>query len=124
MIPDGLPPSAAFLLMAQSMARAISFVFISGRQGVPSLKMVISPELMEAGMYVLKMPGYTGYFGIDINPERMPVQRAIEINTRMLRILNDRITGLPFDRIIECALDPAGHRGELEMILAETLARG
>ncbi|MCK4470758.1 MAG: TIM barrel protein, partial [Anaerolineae bacterium] len=33
---------------------------------------VISPEQAEALLYTLKMYGYRGYFGLDINPERMP----------------------------------------------------
>jgi xylose isomerase len=84
---------------------------------------VVDVQQAEALLYALMVMGYQEYFGIDINPERMPVQRAVEINTRVLRILNDRINALPHDRIIECALDPAAHRGDLELILATMLAR-
>ena len=69
----------------------------------------------------LKMIGYTGYFGIDINPERMPVQRAIEINAKALEIMNERIEALPHERIIDCYCDPTHHRGDLEMILVEAM---
>jgi len=37
-------------------------------------------EHTEATLYALKMAGYKGYFGIDINPESIPVKKAIEIN--------------------------------------------
>lgn len=80
---------------------------------------VVDWDSTEALLYTLKMVGYQGYFGIDINPERMPVQKAIEINTKVLNIMNERIERLPHDRILECYFDPENHRGELELILAE-----
>ena len=84
---------------------------------------VVDWQQAEALMYALKVMGYREYFGIDINPERMPVAKAIEINAKVLGILNERINALPHERIIECALDPAAHRGDLELILAATMAR-
>jgi xylose isomerase len=77
----------------------------------------------EAALYALKMVGYRGYFTFDINPERMPVQKAVEINATALRIMNDRINALPHERIIECYYEPDKHRGELELILAESMRR-
>src|SRR4051812_18841774 len=38
---------------------------------------VISPEAAEATLYAMKMYGYEGWFGLDINPERMPVDVAL-----------------------------------------------
>jgi xylose isomerase len=81
---------------------------------------VIGWEQAEAALYALKMIGYTGYFGVDINPERIPVQKAIQINHRVLRVMNDRINRLPHDRIMECYFEPEQNRGELELILAES----
>ena len=60
-------------------------------------------------------------FGIDINPERMPVQRAIEINSDVFNIINGRINSLPNEEIIEAYFDPENHRGDIEMILAERM---
>ena len=77
-------------------------------------------ESAEAALYALKMFGYQRYFGIDINPERMPPEKAIEINTTVLRIMNDRINRLPHERILDCYYEPEEHRGELELILAES----
>ena len=37
---------------------------------------VVSPEQTEAALYALKMAGYQEHFGIDVNPERMPVDVA------------------------------------------------
>jgi len=83
---------------------------------------VLGWEQAEAALYALKAIGYRGYFGIDINPERMPPLKAIEINTKVLRIMNERINNLPHEEIVECYYDPERHRGDLELILAE--ARG
>ena len=74
----------------------------------------------EAGLYALKMAGYTGCFSFDINPERIPLQKAVEINSSALRIMNDRINALPHEKILECYFDPKNHRGDLELILAES----
>lgn len=82
---------------------------------------VVEWQQAEALLYSLKMMGYREWIGIDINPERMPVQKAVEINAKVLRRMNERIEALPHERIIDCYLDPANHRGELELILLETM---
>jgi xylose isomerase len=78
---------------------------------------LISPEQMEAGLYTLKMHGYSEYFGIDINPERMPVDVALKISMDALRSANDRINSLDHARVIEAAENPAQNRGFLEAYL-------
>ena len=83
---------------------------------------VVGWEKAEALLYLLKMIGYQGYFCFDINPERMPVEKAVEINCRVLRIMNDRINRLPHEQILDAWFDPAAHRGDLERILAEARA--
>jgi hypothetical protein len=45
---------------------------------------VVNWQDTEALLYALKMVGYSGFFGIDINPERMPVMEAIKVNARAL----------------------------------------
>lgn len=77
----------------------------------------ISPEQMEAGMYVLKMHGYEGYFGIDINPERMPVDVALKNSMDALRAANDRINSLDHAAIMEASTKPEATRGWLEAYL-------
>jgi len=77
----------------------------------------IAPEQMEAGMYVLKMHGYEGYFGIDINPERMPVDVALKNSMDALRAANDRINGLDHAAVIEASMKPGATRGWLEAYL-------
>jgi xylose isomerase len=83
---------------------------------------VVSWQDTEALLYALKMIGYRGYFGLDINPERMPVLEAVKVNARALQIMNERIDALPHERLLECFYHPESNRGGIEMILAESYA--
>jgi len=78
---------------------------------------VISPEHIEASLYVLKMYGYQGYFGIDINPERMPVEQALHNCMDALRAANDRINSLDHEKVIWATTHPDKARGWLEAYL-------
>ncbi|MBC7287006.1 MAG: TIM barrel protein [Armatimonadetes bacterium] len=78
---------------------------------------VLGIEQAEAALYALKMHGYRGYFGIDINPERMPVERALINCMDALKGMNARIDQLDHAQIVECIENPARHRGILEAIL-------
>jgi len=78
---------------------------------------VISPEQTEALLYVLKMYGYRGYFGPDINPERMPVDVALKICMDAIRAANDRINELDHESIIYATNHPDKARGWLEAYL-------
>ena len=82
---------------------------------------VVNPHEAEALLYALWGMGYRGWYGIDINPENMPVHKAVELNVRVLRRLRERVARLPHERILACHLHPALHRGELEEILLENL---
>ena len=83
---------------------------------------VISPEQTEAALYALKMFGYRGYFGIDINPERMPVEVAIRNNMDALRAANDRINSLDHEKILWATEHPDRARGWLEAYLIRARA--
>ena len=83
---------------------------------------VLSPEQTEAALYVVKMYGYQGYFGIDINPERMPVQQALQNCIDALRAANDRINGLDHEKIIYSTTKPDKNRGWLEAYLIRARA--
>lgn len=78
---------------------------------------VISPEQTEALLYVLKMYGYRGYFGPDINPERMPVDVALKICMDAIRAANDRINELDHESIVYATNHPDKARGWLEAYL-------
>lgn len=82
----------------------------------------VSPEQLEAGMYVLKMYGYEGLFGIDINPERMPADVALKISMDALRAANDRVNSFDHERIIEATTKPAENRGFIEAYLIRARA--
>jgi xylose isomerase len=82
----------------------------------------ISPEQMEAGLYTLKMHGYDGLFGIDINPERQPVDVALKISMDALRAAKERINNLDHERIIEATTNPSENRGFIEAYLARERA--
>ena len=83
---------------------------------------LVSPEQMEAGLYTLKMHGYEGYFGLDINPERMPVDVALKISMDAIRAGCDRVNNLDHTLIIEAAMAPAQHRGVREAYMVRMRA--
>ncbi len=85
---------------------------------------VISPELCEALLYTLKMHGYSGHFGIDVNPERMPVETAIRNSMDAIRTANDRINSVDHASIMEAVMAPHQHRGWLEAYLIRARAPG
>lgn len=75
---------------------------------------VLSPEQTEASLYALKMHGYEGYFGPDLNPERMPAAQALKNSFDALRAMNERIDSLDHEKVIESTYNPAKNRGWLE----------
>jgi xylose isomerase len=83
---------------------------------------VLSPEQIEAALYVLKMYGYRGYFGIDINPERMPVGMALRNSMDALRVANDRINALDHEKVLWATEHPDTNRGWLEAYLIRARA--
>ncbi|MCY4158345.1 MAG: TIM barrel protein [Bacteroidetes bacterium] len=83
---------------------------------------LISPEQMEAGLYVLKMHGYNGWYGLDINPERMPVDTALKISMDALRAASDRVNHLDHQLIVEAVEAPSQHRGLLEAYMIRARA--
>jgi xylose isomerase len=83
---------------------------------------VLSPESLEAALYVLKMHGYGGWFGLDINPERMPVDVALRNSMDAMRAANDRINSLDHESIIYATQHPDKARGWLEAYLIRARA--
>lgn len=127
----GLNPEVGHMLMAyEDLAYAFSLVCEYGRlahthwnsQPMGNYDQdlnvgVVYPEQTEAALYALKMCGYREHFGIDINPERIPVQQALTNCMDMLKAVNERINGLDHARIVECVENPAENRGVLEAML-------
>lgn len=83
---------------------------------------VVSLEQFDALMYVLKMHGYQGWFGVDINPERMPVEMAIKINIDAVHASIDRISELDHASIIYAVNHPDETRGWIEAYLIRARA--
>ena len=83
---------------------------------------LISPEQMEAGLYTLKMHGYDGWYGLDINPERMPVDVALKISMDALRAACDRINGLDHEFVVQAVESPGKFRGHLEAYMVRMRA--
>ena len=83
---------------------------------------MISPEAAEAALYAMKMHGYRGYFGIDINPERMPVDEALKVCMDALRAANDRINEMDHEAIIYATNHPWEAQGWLEGYLVRARA--
>ena len=85
---------------------------------------LISPEQMEAGLYMLKMHGYDEWYGLDINPERMPVDVALKISMDALRAACERVNGLDHELIVEAVESPDRFRGFLEAYMVRARAPG
>jgi len=83
---------------------------------------VVSPEQSEALLYTLKMYGYSGYYGIDINPERLPVDVALANSFDAIRAANDRIEMVDHASVWECHNRPDRSRGWLEAHLTRLRA--
>jgi xylose isomerase len=83
---------------------------------------MVSPEALESLLYTLKMGAYEGYFGIDINPERMPVETGIRISMDAIRAANDRVNTLDHEAILFSHAHPAEARGWLEAYLVRARA--
>ena len=78
---------------------------------------VLSPESVEAALYTLKMHGYGGYFGLDINPERMPVDQALKNCMDAMRAANDRINAIDHEKILWSTMHPDQGMSWLEAYL-------
>jgi xylose isomerase len=83
---------------------------------------VISPDAADATLYTLKMYGYSVWFGIDINPERMSVESTMKNSMDALRAANDRIETLEHEAIIWATEHPDRARGWLEAYLIRVRA--
>ena len=78
---------------------------------------VVSPEQTEAALYALKMAGYMEHFGIDVNPERMPVEVAVRNCIDAIRAAADRVNALDHEQVIWATTHPDRAPGWLEAYL-------
>ena len=132
----GLNPEIGHVLMAyEDLPYAYSWPLSEGRLAHVHLNSqplgnydqdlnvgAISPELLDNMMWVLKMHSYRSWFGIDINPVRMPVEMAIKINIDAVKASIDRINDLDDESIIYAANNPDKARGWIEAYLIRARA--
>ena len=85
---------------------------------------VLGIDQMLASMLVVKMYGYEGFLGLDINPERIPVERALVLSMNSVRTACAMVDGLDAERLVEAMYDPSENRGVVEDVLTKVLARG
>ena len=62
----------------------------------------------------MKMHGYHGYFGIDVNPERMPVATALRNSMDAIRAANERIELVDHEAVLHAHQHPEKTRGWVE----------
>lgn len=83
---------------------------------------VLGLDQMLAALLVLKMHGYDGFFGIDINPERIPVERALVLSMNALDAACTHVNELDYERLVEAMYNPSENRGVVEDVLTRSLA--
>lgn len=81
----------------------------------------LSEEL--STILILKLYGYHGRFGIDINPERMPVKTALILNMNSIRTLCEIVDAVDSERLVEAMYDPEGNRGVAEDVLTRAISK-
>ncbi len=77
---------------------------------------------MLAALLTLKMQGYDGFYGLDINPERIPVERALVLSMNALEAGCTIVNELDYDRLVEAMYSPQENRGVVEDVLTRALA--
>ncbi len=75
-----------------------------------------------AALLVLKMYGYEGYFGIDINPVRMPVETALILNINALRAACAKLNEIEYERLVDAMYNPESNRGVVEDVITRAFA--
>ena len=83
---------------------------------------VLGIDQMLATLLVYKMYDYKGFYGIDINPERMPAERGIVLSMNALKAGAAIVNQLDFEALAEAMYDPAKNRGSVEDVLMKALA--
>jgi xylose isomerase len=83
---------------------------------------VLGLDQMYAAMLVLRMHGYGCRFGIDINPERMPVEKALVLNINALRSACDRVNQVDYGRLVDAMYTPERNKGVAEDVMTRALA--
>ncbi|MGQ9596751.1 MAG: TIM barrel protein [Thermoproteota archaeon] len=84
---------------------------------------VLALDQLYAALFLLKMHSYDEYFGIDINPERMPVETALKLNMKAIRIACKKLNNISYNdynRIVDAMFNPQNNRGTIEEIFTKS----
>ncbi len=71
----------------------------------------VAPEQLDAALYTLKMHGYQEHFGLDLNPERMPVEEAVRISIEAINAAAERVNAMDHASIVWATEHPDGPGG-------------
>ncbi len=85
---------------------------------------MVGVETIEALIFVLRLYRYTEYLGIDINPERMPVQAALANSFNAIYLANGVVDNLDHEAVIRHYFRPHERKGDLENLLTVARAKG
>ncbi len=85
---------------------------------------VIAPETLEALMFVLRMYGFRGFCGLDINPETQPVEAAVAHSINAIELANGVVDNLDHAAVLEHYHRPHHRRGWIEDLLTRARAHG
>ncbi len=75
-------------------------------------------------LYVARMYGYNGFFGIDINPEKQPVEAAIAHNINAIVHANEIVSNMDHGRVLQSYHRPDQFQGSIEDAVLRARARG
>lgn len=85
---------------------------------------VVGPESTEGLIYVLRMYGYKGFLGMDINPDKMPVQRALALCFNDVKRANAVVDNIDHEQMLQAYHQPIGNEGVIEALVTEARAKG
>ena len=80
-------------------------------------------ETTEALMFVLRMYGFAGYLGMDLNPDKMDVRIALANSFNELCRANAVIDNLDCEGVLAAYFDPENNEGVVEALLARARAK-
>jgi xylose isomerase len=85
---------------------------------------VVGPETLESLAWVLRLYGFTGFCGLDINPERMPVEAAIAKGINAIELAWGVVDNMDPAEVLAAYHRPDQNRGWIEDIITRARARG
>jgi xylose isomerase len=85
---------------------------------------VVSPDTLENIIFAMRMYGYKGWFGLDINPENMPVEVALANSFNAIERANQVVDNIDHAAALECYYQPTKNRGVLEALMTAARSKG